>query len=266
MRWKRGSHDPIARGAPIRPRPEGYALLLMLLAVFLIGLALAAVAEIWRTTAVRSKEEQLLFAGNEFRRAIAQYYARNTKPNERYPRALEDLLADPNQPVLTRYLRRIYPDPFTGKADWGLVQTPDGRIMGVYSLAAGVPVKAANFPPDYSQFADTQSYADWKFVYLEQAGGVAQAGVTGQPAPGDSAVSPTAPGLAQPSAPGASPAQPPGDPRRMDCSKIAALDAETCRGQQLKWGNAEECLDSARARANACASGLPLPWLSLRYN
>jgi hypothetical protein len=42
---------------------------------------------------------------------------------------------------MQRYLRRIYRDPMTSKTEWGLVQSVDGRIMGVHSLSKDKPLK-----------------------------------------------------------------------------------------------------------------------------
>jgi hypothetical protein len=67
------------------------------------------------------------------------YFQRSPGTAKRYPARLGDLLEDRRFLSRQRYLRRIYVDPMTGKAEWGLVQAPQGGVMGVYSLAEGKP-------------------------------------------------------------------------------------------------------------------------------
>lgn len=45
--------------------------------------------------------------------------------------------------------RGIYADPFSGKAQWGLVAAPQGGIAGVYSLSAGRQAGEYLYTPPY---------------------------------------------------------------------------------------------------------------------
>ncbi len=142
---------------------KGFSYIGLLLAVAAIGLALSGAAELWSHSNQREKERELLFAGRQFREAIERYHARTPGPERSYPHKLEDLLEDKRYPTVQRYLRRIYRDPMTRKADWGLVEAPGGGIMGVYSKAPGAPVKQKGFLPT-EPFEGSVSYSDWKFV------------------------------------------------------------------------------------------------------
>ena len=82
-----------------------------------------------------------------------------------YPRTLDDLLKDPRQPSTQRYLRKLYPDPMTGKSEWGFVKGPDGGIGGVYSLSEDKPLKVAGFKLRDASLEGAQKYSDWKFTY-----------------------------------------------------------------------------------------------------
>jgi type II secretory pathway pseudopilin PulG len=144
-----------------RSRTEGFTYLTVLYAVALIGLGLALTGEVWHSAVKRDREAQLLYAGGQYRRAIGRYYASGPA---QYPRALNDLLKDARQAGTERYLRRLYPDPVTGKAEWGLVKTPAGEIMGVYSLSAEKPFRTANIGTG-NDFGAATKYSDWKFVY-----------------------------------------------------------------------------------------------------
>jgi hypothetical protein len=53
----------------------------------------------------------------------------------------------------------------TGKADWGLVEAPEGGIMGVYSLSEAPPIKTGGFSKRDESFTDAARYAEWKFFY-----------------------------------------------------------------------------------------------------
>src|SRR5438105_11108473 len=161
--------------ATMRSRGFTYLTVLFIVAVITAGLAL--VGEVWETAAKREKEAQLLFVGNEYRKAITRYYLAG---KNLYPRALEDLLKDPRQPGTVRYLRRLYADPITGSAEWGIDKAPDGGIAGVHSLSEDKPLKSANFKLRDAGFESAQTYVDWKFIYTPVAPG--QAMPTGQPA------------------------------------------------------------------------------------
>jgi type II secretory pathway pseudopilin PulG len=250
------------------PNPKaarGFAYVLVLIWLALAVIALAAVAEVWTTASLRDKEAELLFVGDQFRSAIGRYYERNTGRDERFPKTLEVLLEDPNQAVVTRHLRKIYVDPMTGKAEWGLVKNPAGGIMGVYSLASGKPIKQAGFDASNAQFGTAAAYSDWKFTYdaasATQAAG--QPAAPPVPAPAEGAL----PAPAQPSAAAAAvPLPPPPSPKQpKNCEQIAQADAAACAGQEQRFGEADLCRSSASARAQACAAGTDLPPLQFRY-
>jgi len=141
---------------------RGYALIGLLLTVAVTGIALAAAAQLWSTVSRRDKEEDLIRIGLEFREAIRSYAA-SSPGAEQFPPRLEDLLLDPRSPNVKRHLRRIYADPVTGKADWGLVKRGEA-IIGVHSLAEGKPLKSA-LDPLLGIADEATSYQDWIFVY-----------------------------------------------------------------------------------------------------
>jgi len=136
-----------------------------MLFVALMGTALAAAGTLWHTAQMREKEGDLLFIGNEYRRAIQSYYASTPGPVKRYPRELAELLRDSRQPFVRRHLRKLYRDPITGKAEWGLMRSEDGGIAGVYSLSDERPFKTANFNKPDVAFEGKTRYSDWRFTY-----------------------------------------------------------------------------------------------------
>lgn len=143
---------------------RGFTYLGLLFAIAFLGLAFAGAGEIWQRTAQRDREEQLLFVGREFGRALAAYRAATPpdRPPE-LPHALEELLEDRRQGhQMRRHLRRIYADPLSGSGEWGLVRA--GReIVAIHSLSTRQPLKQANFRPGEEHFAGAQSYDQWVF-------------------------------------------------------------------------------------------------------
>lgn len=143
----------------------GFTYIALLLIVALLGVGLATKGMEWQTASQRDKEAELLFIGEEFRQAIALYYYRTPGQVNEYPKSLDDLIRDSRFPVVQRYLRRIYRDPMTRKAEWGLVHTPNGRIMGVHSLSRDQPLKTGNFSEMNKEFSNKRVYAEWRFMF-----------------------------------------------------------------------------------------------------
>lgn len=149
----------------VRARQAGFTYLALLFFVATMGAVLAITGMIWSTAQQRAKERQLLFVGNEYRKAITSYYERTPGTVKRYPRTLDDLLTDSRHLSTVRHLRRVYPDPLQPSAQWGVVRAPDGGIMGVYSQAEGAPIKRSKFNTRDLAFDGATRYTDWRFVH-----------------------------------------------------------------------------------------------------
>lgn len=135
---------------------QGFTYLTVLVFVALTGLGLATVAESWSHARQREKEAELLWVGNQFIQAIGLYYERSPGAIKRYPESLDDLLEDRRFLSKQRYLRRIYADPMTGKADWDLVEAPGGGIVGIRSRSTSRAV---------GRMARVSGYSQWDFTY-----------------------------------------------------------------------------------------------------
>jgi type II secretory pathway pseudopilin PulG len=231
------------------PSAGGFTYLWVLLAIGLVAAGLAATAEVASTAARRDKEAELLFAGDQFARAIARYRA-SVPGSQQYPQRLQDLLADNRFPNVRRHLRRIYRDPMTGSTEWGLVRGPNGGIIGVYSTSTALPLKTANFPKEYAAFAGAAAYRDWVFA---PSGGAAGA-VVGSRADGSSiSVGPSNPGTAPPQQ--APAVRVPREPSA--CNAQRANDLRSCEGTVGSKGDQalEACRQSATRRFSDCLSG-----------
>jgi type II secretory pathway pseudopilin PulG len=142
---------------------RGFTYITVLFVVATMSGGLALIGEVWHTANVREKEAELLHIGNEYRKAIERYYL--SGPSRQYPKNFSDLIKDPRQPGTVRHLRRLYPDPVTGKDDWGLVKSADGGFAGVFSLSEEAPLKNSGFSVRDANFEAKTKYSEWQFVF-----------------------------------------------------------------------------------------------------
>lgn len=138
-------------------------MLAILLFILIATLAAGSMVQLYQTQTQREKEAQLLFVGDQYRRAIYSYFNAFPPGSARaLPQSLDDLLYDVRFPTPMQHLRRMYPDPMTGKADWQLVSEGNG-IVGVRSRSTLAPFKVSDFAQPYKTFENKTSYADWVF-------------------------------------------------------------------------------------------------------
>lgn len=131
--------------------------------LFIITLGASSLVVSYQQAARREKEEQLLFAGDQIRRAILDYYSSVPPGGSRsLPPSLEALLVDQRFVVPRQHIRRLYADPVTGHPDWEPVLNSSG-IIGVRSRSQQRPLKVSGFPSGYQQFESASSYSDWIF-------------------------------------------------------------------------------------------------------
>jgi type II secretory pathway pseudopilin PulG len=152
---------------------RGVTYIALLLAVAITSGAVAAGGSVWSQIQRREREKQLLWAGDQIRRAILAYSRTGGDGPNRYPASLQDLLLDNRSVAPRRYLRQVYEDPMSRGTDWGLMRNPLGRIVGVYSQASGVPVKTGAFTKAYAHFECAPSYAAWTFTAVPPDAGAA---------------------------------------------------------------------------------------------
>jgi hypothetical protein len=155
--------------------------------------------DVWSLARHRAREKELLFVGDQYRRAIQRYYFGAPPGTSRVlPSRLEDLLEDDRYPMPVRHLRRRYPDPITGSQEWGVLRVGQ-RIAGVYSLSDKQPIKQAGFGPDDQQFNNKATYREWVFE-------VSTTGQITKPTP--ETPEPSGPGIVTPNPPKPVPRKP----------------------------------------------------------
>ena len=149
---------------------NAFSYITVLVFVSIMGITLSAASAYWSTTMKREKEKELLFRGDQIRRAIESYYnGAPGKGGSQYPGSLKELLKDPRYLTPRKHLRKLYKDPMAVDREWGFVMVSGNRIKGVFSQSKEKPIKVGNFPAGYESFEKAETYSDWKFVYpLEQ--------------------------------------------------------------------------------------------------
>ena len=178
-----------------RGRQAGFTYLGLIIFVTIIGLVGAATLKIGALLQRAAAEEELLDIGAAFSAALDSYAAATPQGASPYPPSLKELLKDPRVPGVRRHLRKIFVDPLTGKAEWGVVYLGEGTtgVVAVHSLSAAKPLKIANFDSRFSGLDNADTISAWRFKARDPALGQGPE----QPRPS----APTAP-TAQPVPPG----------------------------------------------------------------
>jgi len=186
----------------------GFTMVVLLVVIAIMAVGMTAMLPTWRQQAIREKEEELVFRGNQYARALVLYSRKN---NNLLPANI-DLLYD------GKFLRKKWKDPITN-ADFGLLpagqpanagrgapqgpagpgggrsgapapQTPPGArgtgsgafggqqiigsIQGVYSTSTDTSIRV---------YQNQQRYIDWQFTVqtaLPLMGGARGGGPAGQ--------------------------------------------------------------------------------------
>jgi type II secretory pathway pseudopilin PulG len=154
--------------AALASRPlndRGFTYLMALMIIMVMGIMLGMVGQSWKTIMQREREQELIFRGTQIMEAIGRW--RKPKPGGHVVtplRDLKDLLQDPRTLTTTRYLRRLYTDPMTGK-EWKVITDPNLGITGVASTSDAKPLKVGGFPEGFESLEKKEKYSDWLFVY-----------------------------------------------------------------------------------------------------
>jgi type II secretory pathway pseudopilin PulG len=167
----------------------GFTYVGALVMAMIVGIMASRAAVIWKTSAQREKETELIFRGMQYRDALRDFYGMSLEPygtvaaqpgttvgaNAQKPviippnaprlSELKDLVSPTTQAQKKPKLRRLYLDPMTGKEFVPIVDQTINRIVGVKSASEAEPIKKANFPYELepSDFVDKKKYSEWEF-------------------------------------------------------------------------------------------------------
>ena len=150
-------------------RQRGFTYLGLIILVAVLGLVGAAGLKLGSLLQRQAAEQALLDIGAQFSDALYSYAAATPPGLPQQPESLAELLRDPRVPQLRRHLRKLFVDPMTGRAEWGLLYQPGShRIIGVHSLSQATPLKTGNFEARFSGLEGKSTLAEWHFVMAGQ--------------------------------------------------------------------------------------------------
>ena len=138
-----GSTSPKHSGLDER----GYILVVLLVAMAVAAVWMTAALPSWRQQAIREREAELVFRGEQYARAITLYYCKN---NGTYPQSIDQLVSQ-------HYLRHKYKDPITDEEFVPLggnmpIQSTPGRITPPMAPpSAGTPGRGTGGTPGVAQ-------------------------------------------------------------------------------------------------------------------
>jgi len=113
------------------------AVVMVFTSVLLVTLSGALIN--WQKAIQREREEELIYRGKQFMRAVELW---QRKFPGTYPTTIDALLSTNN----TRFLRKKWKDPITNSDEWRLLKVnPDGSISGLTVLPGSGPLGPSNF-------------------------------------------------------------------------------------------------------------------------
>ncbi|PHV17167.1 type II secretion system pseudopilin PulG [Janthinobacterium sp. BJB303] len=146
-------------------RQRGFTYLGLIIVVAILGMVGAAGLKMGSLLQRQAAEQELLDIGAQFSDALYSYAAATPPGQPQQPPDLAALLRDPRFPQVRRHLRKLFVDPVTGRAEWGLLYQPGGKgIIGVHSLSQAAPLKVGNFDARYTGFEGKAHFSEWRFM------------------------------------------------------------------------------------------------------
>jgi type II secretory pathway pseudopilin PulG len=160
MRLKHKEGMQLAQGTSRGER--GFAMAALLVALAIMSVVMSALLPVWRTLSIREKEEELIWRGRQYDRAIQLYRKKTSAPG---PPSIDVLVKD-------RFLRRKYSDPIT---------RGDFELVGVNPAAANAPgvqqpkigfgqliggVRSKSNARSFRELDGKKTYAEWQFTYV----------------------------------------------------------------------------------------------------
>jgi type II secretory pathway pseudopilin PulG len=211
-RCARGAHASFAQGN------RGYAMAALLVGMSVMAVLMSALLPVWSHMATREKEEELIFRGKQYARAIGLFQRKfaNTPP------PTIDVLVE------QRFLRKKYKDPITKDdfqplyANQAVQMAPGGTggsqrpgqqtgatqsIPAQQQLQAGfgstgvgaqggiIGVTSKSKDASIKIYNGRSKYNEWAFVYIQTAQRPGQSGQPGQQRPGTPGQQPGAFGM-----------------------------------------------------------------------
>jgi type II secretory pathway pseudopilin PulG len=122
------------------PRKEaGYTLAVVMVFTSVVLVTLSGAVINWQKAMQREREEELIYRGKQFMRAVELW---QRKFPGTYPTTIDALLSTNN----SRFLRKKWKDPITNSDEWRLLKmNPDGSISGLTVIPGSSPLGPSSF-------------------------------------------------------------------------------------------------------------------------
>ena len=126
---------------------RGYALLMVIFITAVMFIMAAAALPNLLTQGRREREEEMIWRGGQYERAVRLYYHKYG----RFPQRIDDLAKATGG---IRFLRQAYPDPTNkGEGTWRLIYvTPAGQLIGSVRYTSLQQMNAAQHPGQATPF------------------------------------------------------------------------------------------------------------------
>jgi type II secretory pathway pseudopilin PulG len=131
---------------------RGYMLAVLAVFTSVLLVTLTAAVINWQKAIQREREEELIFRGKQFMRAIELW---QRKFPGTFPTTIDALLSTSN----TRFLRKKWKDPITNAFDWRIIKMgPDGAIQGLSLSPGASPLGRSSFDSQSQGKSGTSGY------------------------------------------------------------------------------------------------------------
>ncbi|MGD8536221.1 MAG: type II secretion system protein [Candidatus Aminicenantes bacterium] len=141
---------------------NGYTLIILLFALFVMSIGLLVAVPVWETQIQREKEEELIFRGKQYVEAIRLFQTKN--PGS-FPKTFDELVEE-------KCIRKLFKDPMTQDGEWnvilpysGISSKKGGSVQKV--LVAPLSVLSSIQNPQIIGVVSSSTRASIK-IYLEQ--------------------------------------------------------------------------------------------------
>ena len=120
-------------------KEAGYTLAVVMVFTSVVLVTLSGAVINWQKAMQREREEELIYRGKQFMRAVELW---QRKFPGTYPTTVDALLSTNN----TRFLRKKWKDPITNSDEWRLLKVnPDGSISGLTVIPGSSPLGPSAF-------------------------------------------------------------------------------------------------------------------------
>ena len=105
----------------------GYVLLGIAIGLVIMGIFMGAAVPVWEHVNQRDREEELLWRGKQYVRAIERY---QRKYPGAFPAKVEDLVKD-------KFLRKAYEDPMSEEGEWTILRQNSPEVKAITGVGGG---------------------------------------------------------------------------------------------------------------------------------